>query len=194
MKKFFFLDKELGVLPSVYEPAEDSFLLAESVEVQNDSKVLDLGCGSGIQGINVLLKGAGRVVFSDINPKALENAGGNVGKIGLLEKSEFLESDLFDKISGKFDLVIFNPPYVHSEGRKHKAVDGGEKGREVLDRFLERFPGYLKQKGKCFFLQSDLNGVGETEKKLSGRGLNSEIVARKRLFFEGLVVFKCWKD
>ncbi|MFH1586758.1 MAG: HemK2/MTQ2 family protein methyltransferase [Candidatus Diapherotrites archaeon] len=193
MKKFFFLNQEFSVFPTVYEPAEDSFLLAESVEVGENSSVLDLGCGTGIQGINSLLKGAGKVVFSDLNPGAVENAKENVGKISSLEKAEFKESDLFAEISGKFDTIIFNPPYVHSERKELMDVDGGNQGREILDRFLGQFPEYLNRNGRCFFLQSDLNGIGETERKLKKRGLNFEIIAKKKLFFEKLLVFSCCK-
>lgn len=193
MNKIFFLNQEFAVFPSVYGPAEDSFLLAKSVKVGEGSKVLDLGCGTGIQGINALLKGAGKVVFSDLNPEAIRNAGGNVKKINSLEKAEFLDCDLFDKIPGKFDLIIFNPPYVHSEERKLKDVDGGKQGRDVLDKFLDDFPGHLDKNGKCFFLQSDLNGIAKTEGKLKETGFEFEIVGKKKLFFEELLVFSCWK-
>ncbi len=190
---FFFKDQEFAVFTSAYAPAEDSFLLAESVKVEKGSGVIDLGCGTGIQGINALLKGAGKVVFSDLNPEAIRNAEANVEKINLQERAEFLESDLFDKIPEKFDLIIFNPPYVHSEKKELKDVDGGKDGREILDRFLEQFPGHLKDNGKCLFLQSDLNGISETGGKLKKGGMEFEIVSRKKLFFEELLIFSCWK-
>ena len=105
-------------------------------------------------------------------------------------KPEFIVSALFSNIEGKFGLIAFNPPYVPSDKLKYPETDGGKKGRIVIDRFLNEFPAHLGEKGKCYFLQSSLNGINETEKSLEGRGLEVEIVSRKKLFFEELVVFK----
>jgi len=68
-----------------------------------------------------------------------------------------------------------------------------EGGREVLDLFLEGFEKHLEKGGKCFFLQSSLNGEEETIQKLEEKKFEIEEKARKRIFFEELVVFKTWK-
>jgi len=194
MKAVFFKGLELKVFPTVYEPSEDSFLLAETVSVPNGSTVLDLGTGSGIQGINAALVGTSRVVCTDVNAKALENAKGNAGRLMPKAKFEFRQGSLFEPVAGeKFHVIIFNPPYVVSEGKKFRDLDGGVKGREVLDIFLEGFAVHLEKNGKCFFLQSNLNGERETGEILGKHGLEFETIARKRLFFEELLVFRAWK-
>ncbi len=92
----------------------------------------------------------------------------------------------------KFGLIIFNPPYVASGSKaKYADLDGRKKGRAVLDRFLRGMLPHLEKGGKCFFLQSSLNGESKTKKLLRELGLKAGIVARKRLFFEELLVFKC---
>ncbi|HLC36497.1 MAG TPA: HemK2/MTQ2 family protein methyltransferase [archaeon] len=192
MKKYFLKSKELYLFDSVYEPREDSFLLAESVSIKKGSSVLDLGTGSGIQGINALLLGAGKVTASDINSEALKNFSMNAEKLGF-KNFECIESNLFEKIRGKFDAIIFNPPYIPAEKIKFIDLDGGKKGREVLDGFLEKFDEYLNEGGVCFFLQTDLNGAAETEKILKKKNLKFEIIARKKLFFEELLVFRVEK-
>ncbi|MFH1256430.1 MAG: HemK2/MTQ2 family protein methyltransferase [Candidatus Diapherotrites archaeon] len=192
-RKIFFRNRELSVFDSVYAPREDSFLLAQSVEVMKGASVLDLGCGSGIQGINALALGAAKVLFADLNKNALENALLNAEKLGFAEKATARESDLFSKINEKFDCIIFNPPYVETEKitEGERDVAGGRNGREVLDRFLAEFPRHLAEGGACFFLQSDLNGVKETESALEKAGLSFSVIARKRIFFEELLVFRC---
>ncbi|MBU0636201.1 methyltransferase [Candidatus Micrarchaeota archaeon] len=196
-QKVFFKQLELDVLESVYTPQEDSFLLAEHVRIPTKATVLDLGCGTGIQGLNAALQGASRVVCTDINPMALKNAKQNASKNGFEKNFVFQESDLFSGLppDEQFDCIIFNPPYVSSEkNKKWIETDGGKKGREVLDRFLESFGTFLKENGMVFFVQSSVNGLVQTEKKLKQLGFLFEIIARKKLFFEELVVFKVEKN
>ena len=194
MKHFFLREKRLQVFDGVYEPREDSYLLAEAVKIVPYAVCLDLGCGTGIQGINMLLQGAKKCVFSDINHIALDNAKENVRETGFEEKAEFVESSLFEKISGKFDCIAFNAPYVVSEKIEHADTDGGEHGRKILDAFLKQFPKHLNKTGHCFFLQSSLNGIGETEEMLNSNDFEYKIVARQKLFFEEILVFKAWKS
>lgn len=200
MKTFFFKELKLRVFDSVYEPQEDSLLLANSIRIPAHATVLDLGCGCGIQGLNAALQGARKIVFSDINSAAAENAQKNAelnsAKINSNAVFRFFHSDLFATFSKKekFDCIIFNPPYVPSEAnKKWVQTDGGKKGREVLCLFLEQFPAFLKPTGTVFFLQSTLNGISKTKSELKKRNFQFEIVGMEKLFFEELVVFKAWK-
>ncbi len=194
--KFFYKGIEIAVFDSVFEPREDSILLADAIK-KSDSKgktVLDLGCGSGIQGLNALLLGAKKCVFADIDKKAVENAKANAQALGFGKKSVFKKSNLFSALKGKkFGLIIFNPPYVDSgKEKKWLDTDGGKKGRQVLDAFLRQAKGHLEKDGKIFFVQSSLNGESKTKKLLKEKGFAFEIAGRKRLFFEELVVFTAW--
>ena len=69
-------------------------------------------------------------------------------------------------------------------------TDGGVKGREVLDNFLRDFEKFLKPAGRIVFLQTDVNGIPETLEKLKQQGFAGKILARKKLFFEELVVIE----
>ncbi len=98
MAVFFLEGKEFSVFPNVYEPSDDSFLLAESVSVEKNSVALDLGTGTGIQGINAAMLGTKKVVCTDISAEALRNAEHNVKKLGLEGKFEFRKGNLFSCI------------------------------------------------------------------------------------------------
>jgi release factor glutamine methyltransferase len=169
------------VFPGVYEPAEDSFMLAlEAKKLKGD--LLDIGTGCGIQAI--VAKKA-KATGADINPSAVENAKANARANGSC--ANFLVSDLFSDVSGKFDAIVFNPPYLPTsageklEGLENLAYDGGEDGREVLDRFLAEFSGNLRREGKVLLLLSTLSDNGETRERLSGLGFSCKELARRHV-------------
>lgn len=191
--EFFFRGRMYGCPKGVYFPSEDSYFLAEKSALRPGCTAIDMGCGSGIQSLNALLQGAAKVVAVDINAGALNAAKKNCESAGFGEKICTLESDLFGKFPGKADLIVFNPPYVESEGMKFVDLDGGKKGRKVLDRFLAEMPKHLNKGGRCFFLQTDLNGHRQTGKALKKAGLEYKIIGKKKGFFEELAVYECWR-
>jgi len=189
--KFFFSGKELQAFPTVYEPKEDSQLLAETIPAGIHGKALDLGCGTGIQTINLLEKGANHVTASDVNLNAVANAKQNLETLGLQNKASLIESDLFSAFSGKkFDVIVFNPPYLPSEEIRDSAVDGGKLGRLFLDKFLREAPGHLNPDGVIYFLHSSLNDEKLTQRFLKELGYSHKVLARKKMFFEEIQVIE----
>src|SRR5271168_2996050 len=116
-------DLKLKLCKDVYEPREDSYMLANVVSEHAFGRVLDIGTGSGIQGITAAKRGCS-VTFLDIDPKAVDCAKSNANLNNI--RGNFICSDMFDKINEKFDTIIFNPPYVASKEKLHLALDGGE--------------------------------------------------------------------
>jgi release factor glutamine methyltransferase len=162
----------------IYEPDEDSFLLAEQVRKHAFGKVLDMGSGSGIQAENAL--GAKKILCVDINPVAVK----------LLKKKGFdaLQSDLFENVKGKFDTIIFNPPYL-PEDKYDKKPDttGGPYGNETAERFLLQAKKHLKRKGIILLVVSSITPYFlELFKKY---GYKACKISEKKLFFEVLYVY-----
>ncbi len=175
----------------IYEPAEDSFLLKYAVEdfVSDNTKVLDVGCGSGILAQEAKDCG-GNVYAVDINPDAVKFCK----KLGI----RAIVSDLFSNIpkDDKFDVIIFNPPYLPNDELEddESAVitSGGEKGNEVLERFIVDSGNFLNSNGKLLFLASSL--TPDVEKILIDNDFSFRIVSKKNLFFEELRVYSAWKN
>ena len=179
---------KLKLHPDVYEPAEDSFLLARNLKVREGDLALDIGTGTGIIAL-LMARKARFVLGTDVNPKAVELARENA-RINDIKNVEFRISNLFENVEGKFDIITFNAPYLPGEPEKpiDHALVGGERGREVLDRFIDDARNYLKPKGMVQIVQSSITGIEETLEKLKNKGFNIEITARERYFFEEILV------
>ncbi len=191
---------KLVVPEGVYEPREDSFLLAEAVEEFAEGSVLDMGTGCGIQGIIAAGKtSVGKVLACDVSEKALAAARLNAEANGVAGKISFVKTNLFSAVKNEFDTIAFNPPYLPTEpgGKKFPdavAWDGGRGGRKVVDRFLEEFQSHLAPGGKLLLLSSSLSGTRETLERLGAAGYGTEIVGEKSFFFEKITVIKAERE
>lgn len=196
LKKFFFDDCVFYVLENVYEPAEDTCLLAENLRVSKNDFVLDMGTGCGILGI-LAAKKARSVIAVDINPYAVRCAKVNAKLNRVKGKMNILRGDLFQPIGGGevFDVILLNAPYLPSEPEEpktwvEKAWAGGPNGRELIKRFLFEAPKYLKTDGRIFLVQSTLSDVGETMWTLKKARLRANIIAEEKVAFETIVVIE----
>lgn len=179
--------------PQVYEPAEDSFLLAENIKVTLRDEVLEIGTGTGIIAI-IAARGARNVVATDINPNAIECTTKNL-ITNRVFNVELREGDLFDPVEGeKFNLIIFNTPYLPTEeddaaaDELNVAWDGGSDGRKVIDRFLDGLSEHLEQNGRVMLVQSSLSNVEKTLTRLEELGLQASVTASKKCFFEEIIL------
>lgn len=187
---------KLGDTDLVYEPAEDSFLLADAAlkEAKPGMCILEIGTGSGFVSA-VLLANLKEIclVATEINPHAARCAKVN----GV----EVIRTDLFRGIKSKnpetlFDLILFNPPYLPTSeeekvpGWLNYAFDGGISGRETLDQFLGEVKDYLKPGGEILVLISSITGLDAIKEKMETLGFAVNVVARKKVSFEELMVVR----
>jgi release factor glutamine methyltransferase len=193
-KKVYFKDYVFMVDEHVYEPAEDSFILAEKMTVEEDDAVLDMGTGCGILAV-LAAKKAKRVLAVDVNPHAIECAIKNAEMNGARERIEFRHGDLFQPIkpNERFSLILFNAPYLPSEPDEEqswigKAWAGGSNGRKVIDRFVMDAPNFLAVGGRIQLVQSSLSDVDRTLKMFSERSLQAMVVAQVKVAFERIVL------
>lgn len=173
----------------VYEPGEDSSLLAGNLPDVRGRSVLDVGTGSGILAIKAAGTAA-RVVAVDIDPEALEFARNEASKAGV--DVEFRESDLFSGVPERFDVILFNPPYLPYEDRFDDNAHvwcGGRTGREVLERFAKEAPAHMNPGGVVAVVFSSITGEAEVRAIFESAGFSVRRVAEDKVAFEKLVVF-----
>jgi release factor glutamine methyltransferase len=173
----------------VYQPAEDTFLLLKAAlaEARPADRVLEIGCGSGFISQELGPKVA-FLLATDINPHAVRAARAR----GV----EVIRADLFRGIKGRFDLILFNAPYLPTQPEERtghwidRALDGGESGRETVDRFIEDLSGHLRPGGRALLLISSLTGLAEVQQTAEAAGLPVEVVEEEGCFFERLYVLR----
>ncbi len=182
------------VEPEVYEPAEDTFLLADDLDVREGEHVLELGTGCGLLAILAAKAGA-RVLATDVNPAALRCARNNSRTHDVEKRVEFRLGDLFEPVDDeRFDLIILNPPYLPVPREEElgtpldRAWEGGPDGRNVIDRFLDELPEHLGPQGRVLLVQSSLSNVKKTVRQLEEKGFEVETVSKKLPFEELFLV------
>ena len=154
-----FWKNEFYIEETVLDPRPESELV---IEVTKDSlsdgmKVLDLGCGSGCIGLSLYQENPEiRLFLSDTSDKALNVAKKNAEKLGFA--CVLFHSNLFEKIKGKFDLIVANLPYIEKESfsilqkeiilyEPHEALYGGMFGIDIIKLFLSDVGKRLKKNG-----------------------------------------------
>jgi release factor glutamine methyltransferase len=195
-KQVRFKNYVFEVCDQVYEPSEDSFLFAENLNVEKDDFVLDLGTGSGI--LAILAAQKAHCIFSvDINPFSVRCAKANAKTNNVQNKMVFVQADLFSAFyEVKFDLVLFNAPYLPSEKGEDnswivRSWAGGASGRQVIDRFIASVSDFLAPDGRVLMMQSTLAGVDESIAQFEKRGFKANVVASLALpFFETLTLIE----
>ncbi len=169
----------------VYEPSDDSILLADNV--LPSGRILEVGCGTGL--ISILCRKMGHPVEAvDINPAAVECTLANAKRNGIELWAHV--SDLFSSVTGKFDTVIFNPPYlpVEEEVPGFEQWAGGPDGFKVVRRFLTDLPRFMDKGGKCYIVLSDLADIDLFMSE--SRDFSFRTVASTKLFFERLLLME----
>jgi release factor glutamine methyltransferase len=186
------IQKTGDLYSQVYQPESDTYLLLNAAirETRPHDRVLEVGCGSGF--IAARLSEIARLVATDINPHAVCAAR--------LQGIDAVRTDLVAGVCGRFDLVLFNPPYLPTRPEERMndwlemALDGGATGRDVIARFIPEAGRVLAENGRILLLCSSLTGLSEVRELISSCGYVSIIAAREVIEGETLYVLRIFRD
>lgn len=134
------------------------YAIRNTRDARRELRILDLGTGSGNIAIALTKRVSNcKMVASDISEGAVEVARINAEKHGVSDRIEFIASDLFEKIEGRFDIIVSNPPYIANGEFKtlqkevlmepRVALVGGEDGIDFYRRIISATPRYLVNGG-----------------------------------------------
>ena len=193
-----FFGYEFFVDENVLIPRFETELLVDKLlgYINKNSRVLDLCCGSGAIGITIKLKKDCDVVLSDLSEGAVAVSQKNAKKLGA--EVSVLNGDLFEKVEGKFDLIVSNPPYIPTDDilgldknvkdyEPTMALDGGNDGLDFYRAIISQAPDYLNDKGLLAF---EL-GIGQMDDVVSLAQDGFDLVARVKDYngIERIVIF-----
>ena len=172
-KKSYFFGLEFKVDDNVLSPRPESELLVELalkyIKENQLKTVLDMCTGSGCLAISVKKNENVEMTAVDISSKALQIAKTNAKNNNT--EITFIKSDMFNKVEGKFDLIISNPPYIDTDEVKtlqteviehdpYIALDGGELGLKFYNIIHENLRKFLNDGGYVIM------EIGEDQKDL----------------------------
>jgi len=185
-----------GVERRVYEPAEDSGLLARAVAARGRGRLLEVGTGSGWVAERAAgVEGVTEVVASDRSPHACRAARGRAADGD--PPFSVVRADLVAPFADDaFDTVAFNPPYLPTDPENgwddwmERALSGGESGRALIEPFLDSVGRVLAPGGVVLLLVSSLAGYGAVLEHAAGCGFDTDdpVVVEESYPFETLSV------
>lgn len=166
MEKVGFGNLRIEVPEGVFRPRQETEFWAKKalpfILKRKNPFVLDMFCGTGCVGLFVLKNTKARLLFSDSEKKCLEAVFRNadLNKIGR-ERFKVRRSFFFERLTGRYDFILANPPYVAEERRSEvgsdvlkrdpeKALFSGKRGLGAIRRFLKEAPIHLKERGEIF--------------------------------------------
>jgi release factor glutamine methyltransferase len=142
--------RKISMDRNVFAPVPYEFnLLAQAArkELQAADSVLDMGTGSGVQAILAASK-AKRVLAVDVNPEAVTCATKNVAMNGMASRIQVRQSDLYTNVSGRFSLILFDPPFRWTAPRDLWERSTADEGYRTLQKFLRESRAYLTKDGR----------------------------------------------
>lgn len=125
-------------------------LLLDHLEVEPETRVLDVGCGAGVIGIRASRLGAAHVDLVDANLLAIQAADRNLRQLGVTGRA--MASNVYDAVAGqRYDLIVSNPPF-----HRGKQVD-----LSVADRIIEEAPKHLRPDGRILIVANAFLAYGK---------------------------------
>ena len=162
-----------------YPPSEDTFFIASNIENEKGISALDVGSGSGYL-TKLLTEKFSFVVGTDINFDVLKNQTYKTPNLVCCNGSDALRVE--------FDLIVCNLPYLATDEILDIATDGGLDGFEIPKKIFDSVVGCVKKGGKFIFVTSSLSDYQKLINYAQKLGLNTKIIAKKKLFFEELIL------
>ena len=178
-------------ISTIYQPSDDSYLLQKTLKLFLKSKtktikILDMGSGSGIQAQTAINLGFNNTTAIDINPEVIAHLKN--------QNIKAIQSNLFNNINRKFDLIIFNPPYLSEDPREpvdsKLATTAGKQGYELINKFLTQATSHLNKDASMLLLFSTLSQPKIILNHAKKLGYKYKLISKQKIPFEELFVYE----
>ncbi|MGO2841969.1 methyltransferase [Corynebacterium variabile] len=147
---------------SEYVDLVDDVAAAFLPSLKAGASVLELGTGTGVLAAVLARRGAVRVTATDVNPRAVACARANLDRLGVGERCEVVEADLWPaesettETTDAADIVVFNPPWLPGTPTSELELGIYDASSDALRRFLTELTDHLTDGGEGWLVLSDL--------------------------------------
>jgi SAM-dependent methyltransferase len=148
------------VFPGVYGTGRDTESIVTSVVIRPEESFIEIGCGTGAISIHLALK-AREGVGIDVNPAAVANSQHNANELGV-SNVNFRLGDVFQDITSRFDVVLFNPPFTCRPARDEVEKMFWDPADQAKRAFLEGARHRLQPGGRVYLGWADYAGLNST--------------------------------
>ena len=162
-----------------YTPSEDTFFIVDNIKNEKGNFALDVGSGSGYL-TKLLSENFLFVVGTDINCEVLKHQTYKTNNLICCNGSDALKI--------KFDFIVCNLPYLATDGILDVATDGGAEGFEIPKKIFDSVIDNMAKNAKFVFVTSSLSNYQKLITYAQKLGLKTKIIAKKKLFFEELIL------
>lgn len=164
------LKSDNGVFAKAKIDEGTSILIKTLALSKLDGRLLDLGSGYGIIGIAIAILNPNLIVtLSDVNLRALTLAKENVERLNLADRVNVIQSDLYQNIDEKFDVIASNPPI--------------RAGKKVTYAIYEGAKSHLKDNGKLYIVIRKAQGEASTEAYLKTLYKSVKVLVKKHGYY-----------
>jgi release factor glutamine methyltransferase len=188
-RTFEYLGLSLVVPVQVMPITPVSHLLGEAVlaEARPEDRVLDMGTGSGVNAI-LAARHAPEVLAVDINPYAVEAARANAARNGVADRISADLSDIFTNVAGRFDLIIFDPPFRWFTPEDHIEMAAADPGYVGLTAFFRDAHRHLTETGRMLIFFGTSGDLAYLHARIDEAGFHRETVATLAMELNGVTV------
>jgi release factor glutamine methyltransferase len=187
-----YLGLQLEIPAQVFPVTRMSDLLGRAVldEVCDDDRVLDMGTGSGVNAI-LAARRSRHVIGVDINPHAVAAAIRNAVRNHVADRTTFFESDVFERVDGTFDLIVFDPPFRWFRPRDLLEVSFADENYRTLTKFMSEVRGRLNRGGRLLLFFGTSGDMSYLRQLIDRSGLRADTIASRALGKDGTTVTYC---
>ncbi len=198
-RKYFVSEDTLIPRPETELLVSEVLNIAKTIE---NPKILDIGSGTGCIPISLVLENPMIVADSvDISRGAIEMAEKNALLHNIYDKVKFIQSDLFEKVEGKYNIIVSNPPYIPLKDKDTLQVEvrdydpasalftSDEHGVEFYQKIIEAAKNYLLPNGYLLF-ELGINQYLIVEKLLKDNGFSDINVVQDYNSIERIIIAK----